>query len=155
MGKEKKAPLRKGEVSRRPVRAIGLLLVLQVVGLIALGVFEFSQVDWRHMRPEWNPPREVAEALATVLFAPPAVLALLAAFGFLVLDRRGWLLAALSQGLSLAICLWLYSEWRVGFVYPVMVYCILMILYLNSHDVRMVFGARRPAEQRREEARGA
>lgn len=150
---ERKAPIRASEVSHRPVRAIGLLLVLQVVGLAVLGVFEFSQVDWRHMRPEWNPPREVAEALATVLFVPSAVLALLAAFGFLLMARRGWLLAAISQGLSLAVCLWLYSEWRVGFVYPVMVYCVLMILYLNSHDVRMVFGAKH-SEQDPEDPRG-
>ena len=74
-----------------------------------------------------------------MLFAPSAVLAALAAFGFLFLSRRGWILAALSQGASLAICLWLYSGSAPLYVYPVMVYCILMVLYLNSHDVRVVF----------------
>ena len=143
MDVRRKTPAAASEIFHRPVRILGLLLLLQVVGIVVLGIFEFSQVDWRRIRPEWNPPREAAEALATVLFAPSAVLALMAAVGFLLMKRRGWLLAAISQGLSLAICLWLYSEWRVGFVYPVMVYCILMILYLNSHDVRMAFGARR------------
>jgi hypothetical protein len=37
------------------------------------------------------------------------------------------------------VCLWLYSWFQPGYVYPIMAYCILMILYLNSHDVRMVF----------------
>jgi len=37
------------------------------------------------------------------------------------------------------VCLWLYSLFQPGYVYPIMAYCILMILYLNSQDVRMVF----------------
>ena len=47
--------------------------------------------------------------------------------------------AAIAQGMSLAVCLWLYSLFQPGYVYPIMAYCILMILYLNSQDVRMVF----------------
>jgi uncharacterized membrane protein YqhA len=73
------------------------------------------------------------------LFVPSAVLTLLSALSFLFLQRRGWLLAAIAQGLSLAVCLWLYSLFQPGYVYPIMAYCILMILYLNSQDVRMVF----------------
>ena len=51
----------------------------------------------------------------------------------------GFRLAAIAQGMSLAVCLWLYSWFQPGYVYPIMAYCILMILYLNSQDVRMVF----------------
>jgi hypothetical protein len=67
---------------------------------------------------------------------------LLAGLGFLLLKRRGWLLAAIAQGLSLGVCLWLYAELDPYYVYPIMVYCILMIMYLNSHDVRVVFHSR-------------
>jgi hypothetical protein len=33
----------------------------------------------------------------------------------------------------------LYAELEPVFVYPAMVYCIVMVLYLNSRDVRTVF----------------
>jgi hypothetical protein len=134
--------------SYRPVRVIGLLLILEVIGLVGLGAYEFLQVDWQRVRFEGEPSRQVIEAAAFVLFAPPAVLTLLSALSFLLLRRRGWLLAAIAQGLSVAVCLWLYSMFQPVYVYPIMAYCVLMILYLNSHDVRMVFHPRRTAARR-------
>jgi hypothetical protein len=130
------------EVSYRPIRLIGLLLVLQVIGLAGLGAYEFAQVDWQRIRPE-APPPQALEVLAFVLFVPSAVLTLVSALSFLLLRRKGWLLAAIGQGLSVAVCLWLYSELQPWYVYPIMAYCILIILYLNSHDVRMMFHPRR------------
>jgi hypothetical protein len=79
------------------------------------------------------------EVAVFALFIPSAVLTLLSALSFLFLYRRGWLLAAIAQGMSLAVCLWLYSWFQPGYVYPIMAYCVLMILYLNSQDVRVVF----------------
>jgi hypothetical protein len=132
-----------GNISYRPVRAIGLLLILQVIGLVGLGAYEFVQVDWQRFRPEAPPSQQVIEVLAFVLFVPPAVMTLLSALSFLLLRRKGWLLAAIGQGLSLAVGLWLYSELQPWYVYPIMAYCVFMILYLNSQDVRMVFHPRR------------
>jgi hypothetical protein len=132
------------KTSYRPVRVIGLLLILEVIGLAGLGIYEFSQVSWRQIDVD-EPSQQAIEAASFVFFAPPAVLTLLSALSFLLLRRRGWLLAAIAQGLSVAVCLWLYSEFQPGYVYPVMAYCVLMILYLNSQDVRMVFHPRRNA----------
>jgi len=132
------------KTSYRPIRAIGLLLILEVVGLVALGVYEFARVDWQSVSREDPPSQGVIEVAAFALFVPPAVLMLLSGLGFLLLRRRGWLLAAIAQGLGLAVCLWLYTLFQPGYVYPIMAYCILMILYLNSHDVRVVF---RPGRQ--------
>ena len=134
-----------GNISYRPVRAIGLLLAFQVLCLAGLGAHEFLQVAWRQIDwlravPEAS-SRQVIEAVALVLFVPPAVMTLMSALSFLLLRRKGWLLAAISQGLSLGICLWLYSQIQPWYVYPIMAYCILMILYLNSQDVRVVFHA--------------
>ena len=39
----------------------------------------------------------------------------------------------------MAVCLWLYAEYEPVYVYPIMAYAVLMILYLNVHDVRAVF----------------
>jgi phosphoglycerol transferase MdoB-like AlkP superfamily enzyme len=134
--------------SYRPVRAIGLLLILEVVGLAALGVYEFSRflsrIDWQRVRPESMTP-EVVEAVAVVLFVPPAVLMILSAMGFLFMRRRGWLLAAISQGLCLGVCLWLYVQIQPYYVYPIMAYCVVVILFLNSQDVRAVFHVGRAA----------
>lgn len=134
-----------GNISYRPVRAIGLLLAFQVVCLAGLGAHEALQVDWRGVGIETTPSRQVIEAVTLALFVPPAVMTLMSALGFLLLRRRGWLLAAISQGLSLGICLWLYSQFQPWYVYPIMAYCVLMILYLNSQDVRVVFHPRRGA----------
>jgi hypothetical protein len=138
-----------GDISYRPVRAIGLLMIVQVIGLAGFGAYEFAQVDWQRVRLEEAPPQQTVEVLALVLFVPPAVMTLLSALSFLFLRRRGWLLAAIGQGLSLAICLWLYSELQPWYVYPIMAYCVLMILYLNSNDVRIVFHPRRQPARRR------
>jgi hypothetical protein len=120
------------------VRVIGVLLILEVIGLVLLGGYEFLQVDWRDI--DLRTLRPQADELAVfALFIPSAILTLLSALSFLFLYRRGWLLAAIAQGLSLAVCLWLYSWFQPGYVYPIMAYCVLMILYLNSQDVRMVF----------------
>lgn len=141
----------KNEASYRPVRAVGLLLVLQAAGLAAIGAYEFWQVisrmDWQRM-PLQTPPPGVIEAAVFAFFVPSAVLMLVSAAGFLLLRRRGWVLAALSQGLSLAVCLWLYGLFGPYYVYPIMAYCVLMILYLNSHDVRAFFHVQVGRDQR-------
>ncbi|HKH37214.1 MAG TPA: hypothetical protein VKA82_08605 [Rubrobacter sp.] len=120
------------------MRVIGVLLILEVIGLLVLGGYEFLQVDWRGINLR-TPQHQAVEVAVFALFVPSAVLTLLSALSFLFLYRRGWLLAAIAQGMSLAVCLWLYSWFQPGYVYPIMAYCILMILYLNSQDVRMVF----------------
>ena len=106
--------------------------------MVALGAYELSGVDWRGLRTQ--PLSEPTNAaLAFVFFVPPAILTLLAAMSFLVLRRRGWLLAAISQGVTVAVCLWLYSQYQPNYVYPIMVFGVIVILYLNVHDVRAAF----------------
>jgi small-conductance mechanosensitive channel len=121
---------------------IGVLLILEVIGLVALGGYEFLQVRWRGIDLE-SLQHQAVEVAVFALFVPSAVLTLLSALSFLFLRRRGWLLAAIAQGLSLAVCLWLYSLFQPGYVYPIMAYCVLMILYLNSYEVRVIFLPRR------------
>ncbi|MCA1688358.1 MAG: hypothetical protein LC714_07180 [Actinobacteria bacterium] len=130
-------------ISYRPIRVVGLLLILQVVGLAGLGAYEFAQVDWQRVQLGTSLSQQAIEVLAFALFVPSVVMTLLSALSFLLLRRRGWLLAAIGQGLSLGVCLWLYSELQPWYVYPVMAYCVVMILYLNSQDVRTMFHPRR------------
>jgi TRAP-type C4-dicarboxylate transport system permease small subunit len=126
--------------SRRPVRAIALLLMLEAAGIVAYGAYELSRVDWRSVIAAREVPSgEVVVTLRLVMFAPAVVLTLLASLGFLLLRRRGWLLAAISQGAVVATGLWLYVAYEPVYVYPIMAYAVLIILYLNVHDVRAVF----------------
>ena len=182
---ERPAPPQGGEhdepdkTSSRPVRAVGLLLILQAIGLVGLLAYGLLQVDWQQVRSdsqqglvveiqpdssqqegEEGPGLEAARAIgAAILFLPSIVLAILGALGFLIFSRRGWLLASLAQTLSLGACMELYYEsiWeKPGFVYPIMLYCILMILYLNSSEVRVVFHSRRkPAKAVRQDLEAA
>jgi hypothetical protein len=81
---------------------------------------------------------------------------LLAGLGFVLLRRRGWILASVAQALIMLACLFFYGTSRPWFVYPIIAYCILMILLLNSRSVRAVVHRRRlrPARARPEIAHG-
>ena len=150
----------------RQTRLLGVLLILQVVALVGFGAYLFFSIDWDRIMAlanegEITVPKtmehQVEQAiLFTIFFLPPAVLLLLAGFGFLLLRRRGWLLASVAQGTILLACLFFYPEPRPGFTYPIIAYCILMVLYLNSQGVRAVFHSKgtTPASGRSETARG-
>ena len=127
-------------VSYRPVRLVGALLVLQAAGLVGLVAYGgMLRIGWERMGL-WSELRSSFETLAVGgIFLAAATVAGVAARCFLFMRRRGWLLAALAQTLALGTCLVLYSELEPRFVYPVMLYCIVMILYLNSRYVRDVF----------------
>ena len=128
------------KVSYRPVRLVGVLLVLEAVALASLAAYH---VYLRAGGPRAEIVAELRRSLDTLAaggaFVAAAILAAVAAVGFLFMRRRGWLPAALAQTLGLGTCVALYAELEPVFVYPAMVYCIVMVLYLNSHDVRAVF----------------
>lgn len=147
-----------------PVRANALLLILQAAGLGGICAYAIWQVDWQQLvqQVETEAPvsPELAEAaeqaiVLVLIFGPSVVLAVLAAVGFLFLFRIGWLLAMIVQALTLLACLLLYTEWEgmlyrePVFIYPVMLYCVVMALYLNSSDVRAAFHIRPRARTRR------
>lgn len=139
-------------VSYRPVRLVGVLLVFEAVGLASLAVYH---VALRVGGPRAELLTDLRGSFDTLAaggaFMAAAILAAVAAVGFLFMRRRGWLLAALAQTLGLGTCLALYAELEPVFVYPVMMYCIVIVLYLNSRDVRAVF---HPGRELREDAGG-
>jgi hypothetical protein len=154
------------QISYRPVRVVGALLLLQLVGLVSLGVYLFGSIDWDRIvtlsesRVQNLPgplEKQLEQAILFVIsFLPPAILLLVAGLCFLLLRRRGWLLASVAQSVVLLACLFSYGDPRPGFVYPIIAYCILMVLYLNSRDVRAVFHTKKvtPASRGPEAAHG-
>jgi hypothetical protein len=149
-------------ISYRQVRVVGALLILQGVGLMGLGVYFFGRIDWDralvtsgqgqiYIQTIDEPLSEQLEqaALFAIFFLPSAVLLLLAGLSFLVLRRRGWLIATTAQSLILLVCLFAYPDPRPGFTYPLIAYCSLMVLYLNSRGVRAAFHSKeKPASSR-------
>jgi hypothetical protein len=151
------------QMSRGPAWVAGALLILQGVSLMGIGLYFFGRIDWDralvvtngqgqiHVQTvdgPWLTPLEQA-ALFAIYFLPPAVLLLLAGLSFLVLRRRGWLLATTAQSLILLVCLFAYPDPRPGFAYPFIAYCILMVLCLNSQGVRAAFPSKKkPASSR-------
>ena len=150
----------------RQTRVLGVLLILQVVALVGIGVYLFSSIDWDRLlaliddQVQTLPgplENQLEQAILFVIFfLPPAVLLLLAGLSFVFLRRRGWLLASVAQGVVLLACLFFYPDPRPGYTYPIIAYCILMVLCLNSQGVRAVFHSRRttPASGGSETAHG-
>jgi MFS family permease len=148
---------------------LGVLLILQVVGMVGIGIWLFSTIDWDRILTfadgqthlEGDLPKSLERQLEqavlyAIYFLAPAILLLLAGLGFVLLRRRGWMLASVAQAICLLVCLFFYTDPRPWFAYPIIAYCILMILYLNSQGVRAVVHSRQmaPAGARAETARG-
>jgi hypothetical protein len=138
---------------------LGVLLILQVGAMVGIGVWLFSRIDWDRVKVLANEPGQIQvqtidgallkpleqAILYVIYFLPPAILLLLAGLGFVLLRRRGWMLASVAQALIMLACLFSYGDSRPWFAYPLMAYSILMILLLNSRSVRAAVHRRRTA----------
>jgi hypothetical protein len=138
--------------------------------MVGLGVWLSTRVNWDralaisseqgqiHARAIDGPWLKALEQsiLFDVYFLAPTILLLLAGLGFVLLRRRGWMLASVAQALTMLACLFFYGASRPWFVYPIIAYSIFMILLLNSRSVRAVVQRRRltPTEARPEIAHG-
>ena len=122
------------------VRLIGLFLLFQGGGLLVISVY---LIRW--LNGEFAHNRDLfllmeREALwGSRLLLPLAILTFFAALNFMLLRPLGWLLSMLVQTFTLLSALILYFRWNSTFVYPIMLYCIIMVLYLNSSYVRRCF----------------
>ena len=80
-------------------------------------------------------------------FVPVAVFMIFAGIGFFFLWRVAWLIAMITQGASLFGCLSIYFTFaselsEAGYIYLIMLYCMILVLYLNTNDVRITFQAK-------------
>lgn len=125
------------------VRVIAVLLLLQAIGLVSVSLSKSTQINWQQaIRSESLSAQALEAAVISSMFIPLAVLAVIAALGMLWVFRIGWLLAMIAQALILLDCLALYFQQKPGFVYPIMLSGVILVLYLNSFDVRLAFHVR-------------
>ena len=128
---------------RWPVRVLGLLLLLQALGLASLGAFNLVWLEPLWVLTPQSLLPELPGAFIGSAFSLLAILTLLTAIGFLRVQRFAWLYAMLIQGLSLLLALNLYLRGKPSYAYLLMLYGIFMAIYLNFSEVQAAF---RPKE---------
>lgn len=105
------------------VRVSGLLLLIFQAGILQL---------------IWTPQTEALEFY--LVFSILTLLAVLAAIGFFFLSHAGWLLAMMTQSLTLVVSLIIYFFGAETLLAQLtMLHSILMVLYINSYFVRGAF----------------
>ena len=141
----------------RQARLLGMLLLLQVIAMVVLGAWLYTGIDWSTIVNLSNEPGQVRlhtddketlkhferAVVFAIYFLGPIVLLLLSGLGFVLFRRRGWMLASVGQALIMLACLFYYGVSRPWFAYPIIAYCIVIILLLNSRGVRTAVGRRR------------
>jgi hypothetical protein len=135
-----------------PVRVIGLLLFLQVFLIGGVTVYFVQQIDWeRELEDIMLSLRALDIVMWGVTLAPVMLLLLVSSLAILLYRRFAWLLAMTLQGVILLRCLILYfgsnsilrtSPW----VHLIMLYAVVLVLYLNTTDIRLAFTAERDDE---------
>ncbi len=131
-----------------PIRAITLLLGLQTLGLISMLFYFFNRVDWDAELNAAAPSRLASDTtLLLTLFAPIAAGLVIVTLAFFWQRRSAWVMTMVLQGSSLFCCLWLYfmtdsflrdSRW----LYIQIASSVILVLYLNTADVRTAFLSR-------------
>jgi len=136
------------ETTRRshPVTMAGLLLLTQALGFLVAGpilITLFGQADASTQTFQLlfsGRSFSLSHGVGTsMLFMPLSIPALVAGIGLLRLRTSAWTLAMLTQGLGLTMALVLYSRDKPIYIYPLMIYSIVAVLYLNYNDVQVEF----------------
>src|SRR5215210_7028942 len=111
--RDSKSMMTPDRASTRPIRVVGLLLILQAIGLVGIIAYGILQVDWQQIQSDSSQQEELvleiqpdspqqqdavleaAKAIGVaILFLPSIILAIIGALGFMLFSRRGWLLAS-------------------------------------------------------------
>ncbi len=135
-----------------PVRIIALLLFLQAFLISGVTIYFVQQIDWeRELEDIILSIRALDIVMWVATLAPIILLLLITSLAFLLYRRFAWLLAMTLQGLILLRCLILYfgtnSQMRnSAWIHLIMLYSVILVLYLNTTDIRLAF----TTEQRHE-----
>jgi hypothetical protein len=119
-----------------PVTALGLFLLLQTAGLLALAAFDLLASEIMSGALSAG-----ESSLLGALYLLLAILALISALGFFRLWLNSWLTAMLLEGLCLIVALILYFQGRPDYTFGLMAYAVFMVVYLNHYEVRDAFHA--------------
>jgi hypothetical protein len=140
---------------RWTMRVISLLLGFQAAGLLGICAVYLRRLNWHGgFQAALTTAGALDSLLPVALLGPLALFELLTAGSMWRLRPQAWLHAMIVQGILLIYCLSNYvGHRRDGFVYVLMLTCILIVLYLNTNDVRITYQS--SFFQRRERPRRA
>lgn len=126
------------------MRVIALLLAGQAATLAAISWVMISSLNWElEFRYVIVSMRVLDALLLGGLLVPMAIFDLFTAMGLWFGQRSAWLRAMMSQGILLIFCLSSYVANRgEHFIFLLMLTCIVLVLYLNTYDVRLSFTSR-------------
>ena len=132
------------QARRWTLRVIALLLAGQAMILVAIIWLSLRGLNWDQEFSLVMRSFTVRDALLLGgLLSPVAIFDMVTALDLWKGRRGAWLRAMISQGILLIFCLSSYivsrDEW---FIYLLMLTCILLVLYLNTYDVRLSFTSR-------------
>lgn len=128
------------------VTSVGLLLLLQTILLLGLGAINLSWIDFGVNFIPKNTLSEIQWSIRGSAFLALAFLSVLSCIGIFALWKSAWTHAMLLQGLCLSLVLSIYYREKPIYVYPLMIYCIIMVINLNYSDVLIVFRSQRPSK---------
>ena len=129
-----------------PVTAAGLLLLAQGFGFAFLTIYVYpTDLVWQLQHAE-RFFEQLRIVLPTIVFGMLAFVGILVSVDFLRLLTNSWLIAVSVEGISLLVALIYYFNSKPLFLYPVMVYGIFMVMYLNYNDVQDAFKPMKPTE---------
>lgn len=125
------------------LRVVALLMVAQAIGLAFISVVYISQVNWiRERALPGLTPTAVDTLLFSILSIPLALFAGRAVLGLMRRQKGAWLQAMVIQALLLVFALTTYILQEANnMTYWAMVSSIIVVMYLNTHEVRSSFYA--------------
>lgn len=141
MKKSKKLPYRP-----RTVTLLGYFLILQGLGLICLAGIQTYRVEVNLSLSWLEFVKNIPVILKIIGFFALGFLGLFASIGFFRLWKYAWLSAMMLQGLCMTMALNLYFTEKPLYVYVLMIYCIIMVIYLNYSEVILAFRTKYPME---------
>jgi hypothetical protein len=136
---------------RWTMRVIALLLAGQAAILLAIIWVTMASLNWaQELRDVMLSITVLDSILLGGLLLPMALFDLFTALGLWLGQRSAWLRAMMAQGILLIFCLSSYIADRgERFIYLLMLTCIVIVLYLNTYDVRLSFTSRELKNQTR------
>jgi hypothetical protein len=128
------------------MRVIAALLAGQSAILLAIIWVNVSSLNWQQqLRYVMHSMTVLDTLLLGGLLVPMAIFDLFTAMALWLGRRSAWLRAMTAQGILLIFCLSSYVAHRgERFIYLLMLTCIILVLYLNTYNVRLSFNSRQP-----------
>jgi len=132
------------QARRWTMRVIALLLAGQAAILLTIIWLTISNLNWQQEFSDVVDSMTAMDiAILGGLLLPMALFDLFTATGLWLGKRGAWLQAMTGQGILLIFCLSSYVSHRgERFIYLLMLTCIVLVLYLNTYDVRLSFNSR-------------